>query len=100
VPCFASSIGDAPSAEDIPWFPGIMKHWGPSYSFIFDMPGGISGLSTAICSALYQHGGCIAYSKGLKKRLSYVNDEGFGYLHIFKWQKRINFLKHNLHGGD
>jgi hypothetical protein len=65
-----------------PWFPGIIKHCGPSYSDIFDTPGGSSGLSRAICSALYQGGGCRAYSKGLKKRLSYVNDEGFGYLQI------------------
>lgn len=67
-----------------PWFPGIMKHCGPSYSVIFDTPGGSSGLSKAICSSLYQGGGCRAYSKGLKKRLSYVNDEGFGYLKIWK----------------
>lgn len=69
-----------------PWFPGIMKHCGPSYSVIFDTPGGSSGLSKAICSSLYQGGGCRAYSKGLKKRLSYVNDEGFGYLQIRKRQ--------------
>lgn len=38
------------------------------------------GLFTEICSALYEGGGWRAYSKGTKRRRSYVKADGLGYL--------------------
>jgi hypothetical protein len=64
----------------VPWFPGIIKHCGPLYCLISETPRGSSGFSNAICSGVYQAGGWRAYSKGQKKRRSYENSDGFGYL--------------------
>lgn len=93
--CFTETKEDKKKVQEVqakklywPWFPGMTKHWGPSYCLSSCTSGGNSGLLTAICSSLYHIGGWRAYSNGRKRRFSYVNDDGLGYLYN-KRKKRL-----------